>query len=121
MSGKTMKRKDNADKQPGTTMDKKPNGKSQTKHRTQFLVVVAALCFGFTYHARAQSFLTNGLVAYYPFNGNANDATGNGFNGIISSNCWFVPDRFENPDYALLFQTTRAWPISTPGEWTFQL
>jgi len=28
--------------------------------------------------ASAQSWLTNGLVAYYPFNGNANDASGNG-------------------------------------------
>jgi hypothetical protein len=36
----------------------------------------------------AQSFLTSGLVAYYPFNGNANDASGNGnhatANGIYS-------------------------------------
>ncbi len=29
----------------------------------------------------AQSFLTDGLMAYYPFNGNANDASGNSFNG----------------------------------------
>jgi hypothetical protein len=27
---------------------------------------------------------TNGLVAYYPFNGNANDATGNGNNGTVN-------------------------------------
>ena len=27
--------------------------------------------------ASAQSWLTNGLVAYYPFNGNANDESGN--------------------------------------------
>jgi hypothetical protein len=31
-----------------------------------------------------QTFLTNGLVAYYPFNGNANDASGNLMNGIAS-------------------------------------
>jgi hypothetical protein len=30
-----------------------------------------------------QSFLTKGLVAYYPFNGNANDASGNGHNGVV--------------------------------------
>ena len=31
-------------------------------------------------HSDAQppGFLTNGLVAYYPFNGNANDESGNG-------------------------------------------
>ena len=27
---------------------------------------------------------TDGLVAYYPFNGNANDASGNGNNGTVS-------------------------------------
>ena len=27
---------------------------------------------------------TNGLIAYYPFNGNANDVSGNGFNGTIN-------------------------------------
>jgi len=28
--------------------------------------------------------LTTGLVAYYPFNGNANDASGNGNNGTVN-------------------------------------
>ncbi len=32
--------------------------------------------------ASAQSWLTNGLVAYYPFNGNANDESGNGNDGV---------------------------------------
>ena len=27
---------------------------------------------------------TNGLLAYYPFNGNANDASGNGYNGFVT-------------------------------------
>ena len=31
----------------------------------------------------SQNFLTNGLVAYYPFNGNANDASGNGNNASV--------------------------------------
>jgi hypothetical protein len=30
------------------------------------------------------SFITNGLVAYYPFNGNANDESGNGKHGVYS-------------------------------------
>ncbi len=30
------------------------------------------------------SWLTNGLVAYYPFNGNANDESGNGNNGTVN-------------------------------------
>ena len=34
---------------------------------------------------------TNGLVAYYPFDGNANDESGNGRNGIIRSTPTFIP------------------------------
>jgi hypothetical protein len=37
--------------------------------------------------------LKNGLVAYYPFNGNANDESGNGNNGIVYS-ATLVADRF---------------------------
>jgi VWFA-related protein len=37
--------------------------------------------------------LTQGLVAYYPFNGNANDESGNGHNGTISGNVTFGTDR----------------------------
>jgi hypothetical protein len=48
----------------------------------------------------SQSFLTNGLVAYYPFNGNANDASGNGNNGQLTAGT-FVSDRFGNPQGAL--------------------
>ncbi|MCX6881916.1 MAG: LamG domain-containing protein, partial [Verrucomicrobia bacterium] len=41
------------------------------------------------------SFLTNGLVAYYPFNGNANDASGNGRHGTqLLGN--FITNRFGN-------------------------
>src|SRR5437867_2677659 len=41
----------------------------------------------------AQTFLTNGLVAYYPFNGNANDVSGNGNHGT-ANNVTFASDRF---------------------------
>ncbi len=42
------------------------------------LITLALLIRG-----QAQSYLTNGLVAYYPLNGNANDASGNGNAGTI--------------------------------------
>jgi probable HAF family extracellular repeat protein len=35
--------------------------------------------------AQQPAFLTNGLVAYYPFNGSANDESGNQNNGIVNS------------------------------------
>ena len=44
---------------------------------------ILTISFALAAHAQAPSFLTNGLVAYYPFNGNANDASGNGNNGTV--------------------------------------
>jgi hypothetical protein len=45
---------------------------------------------------------TNGLVAYYPFNGNANDVSGNGNNGTVNG-ATLIPDRFGNVDKAYSF------------------
>jgi len=45
-----------------------------------WLTFVFAACFAFTSPAQAD------LVAYYPFDGNLNDATGNGKNGVFWSN-----------------------------------
>lgn len=44
----------------------------------------------------------NGLVAYYPFNGNANDESGNGYNGDVTG-AVLVRDRFGTPKSAYGF------------------
>ncbi len=56
---------------------------------------------------QAQGFLTNGLVAYYSFNGNANDASGYGNNGI---GAWVVQatNRFGFADSAYRFDGSNA-------------
>jgi len=51
---------------------------------TKLLLATLILSLGALFNAEAQSWLTNGLVAYYPFNGDANDESGNGNNGSIS-------------------------------------
>lgn len=51
---------------------------------------------------KSQSFITNGLVAYYPFHGNANDASGNGNNGT-NYGATFVPNRFGLANAAAYF------------------
>jgi hypothetical protein len=43
--------------------------------------IVTAIALTMSHLAHAD--LTSGLVAYYPFNGNANDASGNGNNGTV--------------------------------------
>lgn len=45
---------------------------------------------------------TDGLVAYYPFNGNANDESGNGNNGTVYG-ATLTTDRKGNPDNAYSF------------------
>ena len=50
----------------------------------------------------AQNWLNNGLVAYYPFSGNANDASGNGNHGNPGT-AQITSDRFENSQSAYSF------------------
>jgi hypothetical protein len=45
---------------------------------------------------------TNGLVAYYPFNGNANDASGNNYN-LVNNNVTYDSDKFGTDSSAAYF------------------
>src|SRR6185436_8408174 len=47
--------------------------------------------------------LNRGLIAYYPFNGNSNDATGNGHNGTPLNGVQLTTDRFGNSNNAYYF------------------
>jgi len=68
----------------------------------QMAVVIAGLSFSaFTLEAQIPPFLTNGLVAYFPFNGNANDASGNLNNGTMFGSAAFGVDRFGNSNSCL--------------------
>lgn len=63
----------------------------------------------YTYEAApAQAFQTNGLVAYYPFNGNANDESGNGNNGTVVG-ATLSADRFGNANSAYQFNRTNNY------------
>ena len=48
-------------------------------------------------------FLKNGLVAYYPFNGNAKDESGNGYEGTQKGGVTYVQDRFGKSSSACSF------------------
>ncbi|MCW5550624.1 MAG: LamG domain-containing protein [Verrucomicrobiae bacterium] len=56
------------------------------------LGLLAALLTALTFTASAQSWLTNGLVAYYPFNGDADDASGNGYNASVQGTYQYLSD-----------------------------
>jgi hypothetical protein len=56
-------------------------------------IVLFIAVLGIAVPGYSQSFLTNGLMGYYPFNGNANEASGNGANGA-TFNVAYGQDRF---------------------------
>jgi hypothetical protein len=49
------------------------------------IITFIAVGVGLAFNGRAQLFLTNGLVAYYPLDGNANDQFGTGNAGILEN------------------------------------
>jgi|GEM_PF-5761137 len=66
----------------------------------------------------AQVNLNKGLVAYYPFNGNAVDATGNGYNGSFGSDVTLSTDRYGRANKAYNFsggQGISVSPFSNTG------
>ncbi len=67
-----------------------------------FLVMAVALTTQ-TLFAQVPSYVpTNGLVGYWPFSGNANDESGNGYNGVVNGPTLTV-DRFGSPNNAYSF------------------
>jgi hypothetical protein len=66
----------------------------------------------------AQVNLSNGLVAYYPFNGNANDASGNG-NNPSSNTATLTTDRFGNANSAYQFGSGKNMTIPNSSTLTF--
>ena len=50
----------------------------QTMNNIKKILSAVLLCVGIAVYSQIP---TNGLVAYYPFNGNAKDSSGNGNNG----------------------------------------
>jgi hypothetical protein len=66
--------------------------------------------------------LNDGLVAYYPFNGNANDESGNGHHGTVED-ATLTADRFGSPNSAYRFDgkdymTLNSMSNVSLSEWT---
>ena len=73
--------------------------------KRQLLIIVLlfhiSACF-----AQIPSYIpTNGLVAWYPFTGNANDLSGNNLNGTVNG-ATLTTDRFGNPNAAYSYNGT---------------
>ncbi len=75
--------------------------------RTKLLFGILTITATLAMQVHAQDWLTNGLIAYYPFNGNANDASGNGNNGVVM-NAVLTTDRSGVSDCAYQFNGVNA-------------
>jgi hypothetical protein len=72
--------------------------------------ILAALALGFSVSAKVMAQVpsyvpTNGLVGYWPFNGNANDESGNGNNGTVNG-ATLTTDRYGNINKAYSFNAS---------------
>jgi len=64
--------------------------------------LIIAIALAVVQGGHSQAFITNGLVAYYPFNGNANDESGNINHGIVNG-ATLATDRFGVANRAYYF------------------
>ncbi len=74
--------------------------------KTKFSFLILLSIFGLS-NVFAQ-IPTNGLVGYWPFNGNANDESGNGNNGTVNG-AILTNDRFGNSNRAYNFDGTQTY------------
>ena len=63
------------------------------------------------YHSNSWPTLETGLVAYYPFNGNINDESGNS-NDCINNGAYLIHDRFGNANSAYYFDGVDDYILS---------
>lgn len=70
-------------------------------------VILFSFLFIFFAYSTFSQVPTNGLVGYWPFNGNANDQSGNGHNGTVNG-ASLAADRFGNDSSAYDFNGTSS-------------
>jgi hypothetical protein len=75
------------------------------------LLLVPMMSFG-----QAPNYVpSNGLIGYWPFNGNANDESGNGNNGSVNNAALLTTDRYGNSNNAYYFDGTDNSDIDVPS------
>ena len=79
--------------------------KSKTLLNSMFFFILIGCMVSFSPNVSAD--LASGLLAYYPFNGNANDESGNGHSGTLYG-ATLTADRMGNPNSAYYFNGTAS-------------
>jgi hypothetical protein len=102
-------------------MEKQSNRVRCMKH-FRSLGTILSIATALVLQVHAQSWLTNGLVAFYPFNGNANDLIGT--NSGTPYGAALTTDRFATPDSAYAFNgfnstiSFQQVPLTQVDNWT---
>ena len=94
-----------------------PNSTLNMKSTIKFLLFTV-IVFTFTSNVFSQvpNYVpTNGLVGYWPFNGNANDESGNGNNGTVNG-ATLTTDRFGSANSAYSFDGINDYIIANGGD-----
>lgn len=94
----------------GTIINLSNKFKFQRNYQKTLSIQLNAITNNFTFDSW-KSIPRNGLTAWYPFNGNANDQSGNGYNGAVYD-ATPTTDRFGNINNAYLFNGSTSY-IST--------
>jgi hypothetical protein len=80
--------------------------------KSLFTALAVGLCMTAHVMAQVPSYVpTNGLVGFWPFNGNANDESGNGNNGTVNG-ATLTTDRFGNANKAYSFNGSSFISVS---------
>ena len=81
-----------------------------------FILFFLAICVGLLTHSQVPSYVpTDGLVAWFPFNGNANDESLNGHDADVDG-ATLSMDRFGNSESAYVFDgNDRIFPSNPEG------
>lgn len=95
------------------THENKPSPAANIK---KVFLLQLLLCFFVNLFAQ----VNDGLIAFYPFAGNANDYSGNSNNGTLTGGVSLTTDRFGNASNAYLFNGTNGY-IHIPNSASLQL
>ncbi|MCA2005294.1 MAG: LamG domain-containing protein, partial [Ignavibacterium sp.] len=84
-------------------------------------LITTFLFFVITSFVIAQDSLDSELVAYYPFNGNANDLSGFGNNGSLKNGVSFDNDRWNYPNQAIRFNKSLSQYVDVQNSPSLQI
>ncbi len=88
---------------PLHTIKVKQNRMKRSMRNAAYALLTCFTVLGSLAPLFSQVNLNDGLVAFYPLDGNSQDASGNGNNGVRSGGTVYVADRFGVPSRALSF------------------